>query len=172
MAIFLPGARMVYRHCAPWIIADLKTASHAVSHFHRPAWKQPRPKVVDGIHRALGEQEKILLCPPNVDEARQRVQIERKQFLEIHGYDVFVRGFILIFWVCRVDGDSGGFLHQLHIYIYIWSYNMWFYHIIPIHFLHTIRKWRESCADSKCVEKNDKEATKRIKDSGEIVSGI
>ena len=177
MAIFLPGARMVYRHCAPWIIADLKTASHAVSHFHRPAWKQPRPKVVDGIHRALGEQEKILLCPPNVDEARQRVQIERKQFLEIDGYDVFVRGFILIFLGVQSWWRFGWIFASItyiyiYIYIYIWSYNMWFYHIISIHFLHTIRKWRESCADSKCVEKNDKEATKRIKDSGEIVSGI
>lgn len=123
MAIFLPGARMVYRHCAPWIIADLKTASHAVSHFHRPAWKQPRPKVVDGIHRALGEQEKILLCPPNVDEARQRVQIERKQFLEIDGYDVFVRGFILIFLGVQSWWRFGWIFASItYIYIYIFDH--------------------------------------------------
>lgn len=122
MAIFLPGARMVYRHCAPWIIADLKTASHAVSHFHRPAWKQPRPKVVDGIHRALGEQEKILLCPPNVDEARQRVQIDfGNRFWDIDGYPSFVRGFILIFGCAELMEIRVDFCIN-YIYIYIFDH--------------------------------------------------
>jgi len=50
-------------------IVDAKNISKRPTSKEQGWYTGTVPKVVDGIHRALGEQEKILLCPPNVDEA-------------------------------------------------------------------------------------------------------
>lgn len=46
----------------------------------------------------------------------------RKQILGYWWISFLCEGLYPHFWVCRVDGDSGGFLHQLHIYIYIFDH--------------------------------------------------